>query len=88
MRLEVWQRPPYLKTFISGGKKNNKILRIREVASLLFMKGEKSAEQGRVVYGFQNGCDKHQNNHQTNKLKLMHEQLKNVYKCPLPLTTT
>ncbi len=27
-------------------------------------------------------------NHQTNKLKLVHEQLKNVYKCALPLTTT
>jgi hypothetical protein len=45
------------------------------------------------VCGFQNGCDKYQNakgtnNHQTNKLKLVDEQLKHVYKCALPLTTT
>jgi hypothetical protein len=32
--------PPYLKAFIPG-KKSNKILRIGEVASPQFMKGEK-----------------------------------------------
>lgn len=49
MRLEGLAETSLPQNLHSRGKKNNKILRIAEVASLRFMKGEKSAEQGRVV---------------------------------------
>lgn len=49
MRLESLAEIFLPQNLHSGKKKNNKILGIGEVASIRFMKGEKSAEQGRVV---------------------------------------